>query len=356
MSHLASVQRITSLSPIEGADRIEVCEVLGWKVVVKKGDFQVGDLVAYIAIDTIVPAEPQFEFLRERNFRVRTIKLRKQLSQGLVIPLPSHAVSQNFWKEGDDLTTVLGVKKFEKTVEIPDAPPAVPKIWYKRLWYRFKYQFLYKLIPSLRPVSKKPFPTNEVRKTDEERIQNVRWLLERYAGAPFVVSEKLDGSSITLLHTKNGNARVCSRNWEYVKPNNEYTEVFKSTGMGRYLKLLADFYGTNKIIAQGEYIGKPQKNPYKLERNQIRLFNIFVDGKQLSPDEFYDVCGRFSIPVCPYLGRYPLNHTLDSILVYAEGKSLLVGIEREGVVFRKADDASVSFKVVSNKFLLKNEE
>src|SRR3990167_1254313 len=98
---LASAEKILSLSPIEGADFIERAEILGWSVVVKKGDYTVNQIVAYIQTDTIVPELLEYEFLRERKFRVRSIKLKKQLSQGLIVHLPTGK-----WKEGDDLTEV----------------------------------------------------------------------------------------------------------------------------------------------------------------------------------------------------------------------------------------------------------
>src|SRR6185312_7137005 len=109
MNNLASVQKILSIKPIEGAEFIVTATVLGWEVVVKKGEFNVGDLCCYIQIDTVVPETEQFDFLRERKYRVRTIKLRKQISQGLIVPLP-----KGKFKEGDDITDLVGVKKYEK--------------------------------------------------------------------------------------------------------------------------------------------------------------------------------------------------------------------------------------------------
>jgi RNA ligase (TIGR02306 family) len=75
-NNLATVQEVTEIQPIVGADQIEVASVLGWKCVVKKGDFKVGDKGIYICIDTIVPEVPQFEFLRRVNFRVKTVECK----------------------------------------------------------------------------------------------------------------------------------------------------------------------------------------------------------------------------------------------------------------------------------------
>ena len=124
---------------------VETATVLGWTVVVKKGEFKVGDLCTYIQIDTVVPEKPEFEFLRERKFRVKTIKLRKQLSQGLIVPLP-----EGKFKEGDDVTELLGVIKYEKPDTNPQLyeKPRVPKVWYKKCLYLAKMNVLYKLFRS----------------------------------------------------------------------------------------------------------------------------------------------------------------------------------------------------------------
>src|SRR3970282_1585658 len=167
MSKLASIQKIIKLSPIEGADLIETATVLGWEVVVKKGEYKIGNLCSYIQIDTIVPELPEYEFLRERKFRVKTIKLRKQISQGLIVPLPN-----GIWEEGDDITDILRIKKYEKPDNNPERyeKPRMPKIWYKKWIYLFKYNILYKTFPFLRKKVRSPFPKHLVSITDEERI------------------------------------------------------------------------------------------------------------------------------------------------------------------------------------------
>jgi hypothetical protein len=355
MNNLASAQRILSLDPIEGADNIVKATVLGWEIVVKKDEFKAGDLVAYIQIDTVVPETEQFEFLRGRQFRVRTIKLRKQISQGLVVPLPG-----GNWQEGDDLTEALGVRKFEKGGEVPGIQPRKPKVWYKKWWYILKYNYLVKMFPSLKTFNRNRFPTHLVPITDEERIQNIPSVLQRYMGKPFVVSEKLDGSSITVIHERKWNGkpqyRVCSRRFELFNTKNEWHQVFFATNFQRHIQALVKHFNTPRIIAQGEFIGAPQGNRYYLEQSEIRLFNIYVDGKRLTQDRFYDACNKLEIPCCPYLGQTILLHDLPSILRYAENKSLLnKGVEREGVVFRCVEDG-LSFKVISNKYLLKNNE
>ena len=355
--NLASVQKIEAIRPIEGADVIETCQVLGWEVVVKKDEFKVGDLVAYIAIDTIVPDKIEYEFLRERQFRVRTIKLRKQISQGLIIPLPPGK-----WKESDDLTEILGITKYTKDVEITTDiyVPPMPTTWFKKQIHIFKYRYYYKWFPSLRPVGKLPFPSNLVSKTDEERIQNTPSVLINMKGETFVVTEKCDGSSITIIHELNKKDksifRVCSRNQELVNTNNDFHRVFDATNLKADILLLVNHFKTNNIIVQGEYIGKPQKNYYQLSDNEIRLFNIIVDGVRLPQDQFNVICLLLGINCCPFVETLDLNFTLPEILKYAEGKSKInILKEREGLVFR-AIDSTLSFKVISNKFLIKNQE
>lgn len=355
MSKLATAEKVLKIEAIEGADFIQKATVLGWELVIKKDEFKVGDLAGYIQIDTVVPEIEKFEFLRERKFRVRTIKLRKQVSQGLLVPLPPGK-----WNEGDDLTDALGVKKYTKDQELVEDRPKVPKVWYKKLWYIFKYRYLVRVFPSLKTFNRASFPKNLVPITDEERIQNMPNVLERYKGKVFVVSEKLDGSSITIIHEKKWNGkskyRVCSRRFELFNNKNEWHQVFFSTDFQRHVNTLCGHFQTHNIIVQGEYIGKPQGNKYQLTNNEIRLFNIYVNGKRLPQNIFYEVCAFHKIPCCPHIATQPLNFDLPAILKYAEGKSLLNNqTEREGLVFRSVEDG-LSFKVISNKFLLKNEE
>lgn len=356
MSNLASAQRIISLDPILGADVILKATVLGWEIVVKKDEFKVGDLVAYIQIDTVVPETEQFEFLRERNFRVRTIKLRKQISQGLVVPLPA-----GNWQEGDDLTEALGVRKFEKGGEVPGVQPRKPKVWYKKWWYILKYNFLVKIFPGMKTFNRNRFPTHLVPITDEERIQNIPGVLERYKGKIFVVSEKLDGSSITIIHERKWNGkskyRVCSRRFELFNTKNEWHGVFTSTNFQHHMQTLVTHFRTPRIIVQGEFIGAPQGNRYNLQSDEIRLFNIYVDGKRLMQDKFYQACLDLGVPCCPrILAECIMDYDLPTLLKFAEAKSVLApNVEREGVVFRCIEDG-LSFKVISNKYLLKNNE
>lgn len=354
--NLASVQKIIKLTPIEGADKIETATILGWEIVVKKGEYKEGDLCAYIQIDTVVPELPEYEFLRERKFRVRTIKLRKQISQGLIVPLP-----YGKWFEGDDLTTKLGVKKYEKIDNNPIRyeKNRVPKVWYKKWVYLFKFNILFKLFPKLQKHERSPFPSNLVSKTDEERIQNIPSALKKYEGKLFIVSHKLDGSSITIIHSKVLNKskfRICSRNFELHDKKNDWHKVFVDTDFSNEVLKLVKYFNTNDIIVQGEAIGKFNGNYHNLQSEQIRLFNIYVDGKRLNQKEFLNVCKSNSIPCCPIYREVILNHSLPDILAFSDIPDVLnPNVPAEGLVWRCVED-NFSFKVINNNYLLKNNE
>ncbi len=357
MSNLASIQKITDITPMLDADSIELAKVLGWQVVVKKGEFKVGDLVVYIQIDTVCPETEEFEFLRSKKFRVKTIKLRGQISQGLIVPLIGRK-----WKtvyEGDDVTGWMGITKYSKEPIEEKVKP--PKVWYKKWVWLFKQNVLFKFFPFLKSKpSKFPFPSNLISKTDEERIQNIPWVLEKYKGKNFVASEKLDGSSITIIYDK-GKYRICSRNWEMNNEDNDWSRVFKATNFSEYIDKLVKYYTTDKVIVQGEFIGKPQANYYKIDKDEIRLFNIIINGKRISQVDLISICEQLDIPHCPLTDLITLNYTMEDLLKLAEAKSLInPKIEREGLVLRAVEPDTngnhLSFKVISNKFLIKNNE
>jgi hypothetical protein len=357
---LASAQRILDLQPIENADTLEVASVLGWQVVVKKGYYKVGDLVAYIQIDTIVPDNELFDFLRERKFRVRTIKLRGQISQGLIVPLFD---PENKYKEGDDLTKELGVRKYEKPAESEMfIKPRMPKAWYKKLWYRFKYNFLFKFFPVLRKKEKSPFPKHLVPITDEQRIQNIPGVLKTYQDRPFVVSYKLNGSSITIIHEKflwMSKFRICSRNWELHDKHNAWYKAFVNTGFAEHIKNLVEYYETNDIIVQGELIGpKFNGNYHNVPKDEIRVFNIYVNKERIQQDSLIFVCKYLDIPHCPLYHAMLLNHSMEEILSESNIPDVInPAVPAEGLVWRSISHAApLSFKVINNNYLIKNEE
>jgi RNA ligase (TIGR02306 family) len=332
MRKLASVRKISEISKIDGADFIEVATVDGWKVVVKKGEFKKDDTIVYFEIDSFLPVREEFEFLRKscfriymdiEGFRLRTIKLKNQISQGLI--MPTSILGEHPFNIGDDVTEVLGVIKYD---------PPVPA--------------------QLNGVAKGFFPSF-IPKTDAERIQNFD--LEELKDHTYFVSEKLDGTSITI-YKKDDNFGVCSRNLELLC---DAAQTHWKMVIENDLENKLNSLGRN-IAIQGEVIGEGiQKNKYKLKGQKMFVFNIFdIDNfNYLSKKEVLDICRELNIETVPTIGdNIKLLETMDEILNFAEGKSKLNNqTEREGLVWvSNSNEKTFSFKTISNKFLLKNEE
>lgn len=354
MKNLATVQKVLNVEPIEGADKIEKVTVLGWQVVTKKNEFKIGDLATYVSIDTVMPEKPEYEFLSKQKYRIKSIRLRGQLSQGLILPLPSG----NF-KEGDDVTDIIGVKKYEKPDNNPIIDkPRMPKVWYKKWIYLFKFNVLYKAFPFLRKKERSPFPTHLLSMTDENRIQNMPQLLEAYRGKEFYVNYKLDGSSISIIHNKvfgKSKFRICSRRFELHDKRNDWYKVFIECNFKDEILKLVKTFNTNDIMVQGEAIGKFNGNHHNLQGNQIRLFNIFVNGEKLNQASFMNTVLALNIPHCPLYKKVILNHSMEEILKMSEIKDVLnPNVEVEGLVWRSID-GNVSFKVINNNYLMKYE-
>ena len=328
---LASIQVIRDIRPIEGADAIELAIINDWQVVVAKNvGHQIGDHVVYCEIDSFLPIQEEFEFLRkssykkmadQEGFRLKTIKLRGQVSQGLILPM---SVFGDFgWTayEGLDVTERLGIVKYE---------PPIPA----ELAGKVKGNF-----PSFIP------------KTDEERIQNLTKEYEAWKSRLFYVTEKLDGSSATY-YFRDGEFGVCSRNLDL-----EETEGNTFWKVARELKL-EEWLGTHSTnyAIQGELIGEGiQGNPYKIKGQTVRFFNAFNIDKYeyLNLEEFESLIASMGLETVPVLDRaFALPDTIEDLLKYAEKKSELNSqFDREGVVIRSFD-RKISFKAISNKFLL----
>ena len=342
---LSTIRKIKEINPIEGADAIELAVVDGWQVVVaKNAGHQVGDLVVYCEIDSFLPIEPEFEFLRkssykkmgdQEGFRLKTIKLRGQISQGLilpysVIPIAQFATAADL-PEGMDVSEMLGIVKYE---------PPIPA----QLAGRVKGSF-----PSF------------LRKTDEERIQNLEkeyteWTLS--SKHQFYATEKLDGSSFTC-YIKNGEFGVCSRNMDLLETeDNTFWAVARKLDLENKLRS----FGKN-ICFQGEMVGSGiQGNHYNMKDQTVFFYNIFLidEREYVGYDEFRNMLFDLDLACVPVLS-YPFNFPADSVVALptvsallrsAEGKSVLNDkVEREGLVIRSMD-RTISFKAISNKFLL----
>lgn len=357
---LASIQKVISLEPIPGADRIEKATILGWELVTKKGEFQVGDLCVYIEIDSQVPERPEFEFLRERKFRVRTIKLRKQISQGLALSL--NILPKNKYKEGQDVTSLLGIKKYDPQAEqeqkliqekINKTNNKIEKFLCRYSWFR-KFFF--------RP-KKGGFPSF-ITKTDETRLQNIPSILQKEKDTIFQVTEKIDGQSGTYFLVKNSHKLfgkkytfgVCSRNLHLPMPNNSsYWTIAKQYNIEKVLHNLIE--DNQFVVLQGEIVGEGiQGNKYKVKGYDFYAFNLIYPDKQIDTITMTNILKDYNIKAVHILDtNFELKDTVPEMVEYAKGKSFLLPILREGIVIRNYDK-DISFKVINPDFLLKNKE
>lgn len=334
---LATIQKITSLTPIEGADKIEVARVLGWNVVVKKEDFKVNDLVVYAEIDSILPERPEFEFLRPRGFRIKTIKLRKQISQGICFPLSilppcmSLGISDEL-KEGEDVTDILGVTKYDPTANMPAQ-------------LRGKVKGLFsKWVP----------------KTDEIRIQSVLSVLNELNGQPYYTTLKIDGTSFTFVK-KDGEIEVCSRNLSLKE--DEENLYWKITRNYDLVNIIPDGYAI-----QGEIAGPGvQQNRLGLKEHKLFIFNIYNinENRYLNFKEFNEFIlftfgFNVAVPILDIGNSF--NFDRDQLLELAKG-TYDSGHPREGIVVRPQEEmyserlkGRLSFKVINNDYLLKTGE
>lgn len=364
---LASIQKIDKIVPIDGADRIETAHVLGWQVVVKKGEFKEGDLCVYIEIDTLVPNKEWSKFLftgsheNDEYYRLRTIKLRGQISQGLVIP--ASIVSEQSWTGqtlykyatddndtnlyiGRDVHDVLGIKKYEK-----------PMLNINIGGQRIKARSFPPFIP----------------RTDEIRIQSKPELLEQLRGKPYYITQKLDGTSSTFYKYK-GKFGVCSRNmdlgdphthkglWQFIK--REFRKLIGKTkkefpatnvywSMARKYNVrewLPDGYAV-----QGEICGPGiQENKMGLAEVELFIFNVWNINEQryATFDEHVRLYGSTqTVPILYIDKSAPFFYNIEELLELAKG-NYPNGTPQEGIVVRSLDQA-ISFKVINNDFLLK---
>lgn len=394
MRKLASIQKITNIRPIVGADLIEVVDVLGWSVVVSKGDFQVGDLAVYYEIDSFLNAddpryktfEPRFiNWGSKRGMRLKTIKLRKQISQGLVLKVKDFPEIKNP-AEGDDVTEILKIEKWESLSEANANSSGASSSW--------------------------AFPSF-IFKTDQERVQNSAGQLVRHIDDDYEVSIKIDGSSMTVFHLNKDSEQFASYVEEIQKRENR-----KLSWFGKLVQTVKKKFGLVSIpdIAQGVCSRNVNLDPKGdshfakfvvqegiLERLENLNQNIAIQGELISPSiqanyekvekpEFYiyDVFNidkqEYMLPkdaraIATELGLnyvQVLNETaklsdftkdielvksgdqtairalIDAILAFAEGPGMNKGVKREGIVF-KSNQTQFSFKAISNSYLLKQE-
>lgn len=399
---LAYVVLIDGIEPIPNYDRVEHAIVGGWRVIVQKDQFKVGDPAIYFEIDSRVPADCEcFAFLEKRHYKVKTLKMCKTLSQGLLM----HA-SDFSWttceKECDHgeikgivddkgkthfpdnesrfLTQQLGITYADDEDNQRKAPSADkykkmasrhPNIFKKPfIRWLMKYSWGRKLMFFFfgKKKDKKNGWPAWVQKTDEERVQNMPWILND--DGEWIATEKIDGTSTTfsMKRGKFGHKSfyVCSRNVCFGEENKEcyydtnvYWEMAKQYDMFKVLSNLLTAYPNEEwITIQGETFGDGiQRRDYSLcgEHDFLAFNLIFSSRGRVGTLEMIDILDPYGIECVPVLNRkMKINQfeNIDAILAYAEGKSCLDDLPREGIVFRTLDGTK-SFKAVSNSFLLK---
>ena len=401
---LAYVVIIDGIEPIEGYDRVEHAIVGGWRVIVRKDQFKIGDPAIYFEIDSRVPADKEcFAFLEKRHYKVKTLKMCKTISQGLLMHASDFGWETCEWTdtntgEGDVgiadetgeihwskresrfLTQKLGVTyaddednarkaapvdKYKKMAQ--RHPNIFKKPWarwlMKRAWGRKLMFFFF----GKKKDKKNGWPA-WVSKTDEERVQNMPWILN--SEDEWIATEKIDGTSTTFTMKRGKFGRkhfyVCSRNVCFGaedKPcyydTNIYWEMAKKYNIFDVLSNLLDCNPKEEwITIQGETYGDGvQKRDYSLKDHNFAAFNlIFSSFGRVDTVYMKDILDGYKVPSVPIVetGIKFTNKfaTVEDMLLWAEGNSQVDGRPREGIVFRSVDGTK-SFKAVSNSFLLK---
>lgn len=344
---LASVQRVFQIEPIEGADRIELASVLGWKCVVNKDQFKPMDLAVYFEIDSFLPIRPEFEFLRSSSykksdllgegFKLRTMKFRGQVSQGLLLPLSQFPQIPADAKVGDDVTELIGVRKWEIEERATTGGTVVGTL------------------------------PKDIPHTDETRIQASPELLQAFAGLRYYISTKMDGSSHSIGIDEDG-FHVTGHNYEYKDDgSSSFYNLVKDRGYQEKMQAFMTKEGLKTLAIQGELCAPGiQKNRLKLAKPEWYVFTIRENGERVGMDRMVKICGELGLEHVPIEEiaddlptRYP---TIESLLKRADGEYPNGG-KKEGIVIRpihpiynETIGAELSFKVVNNKYLLKNDD
>lgn len=379
---LAYIQHVTNIRPIDGADNIEQCNVLGWNLICKKGEFHEGDPCVYIEIDSKVPEREEFEFLRAKGFKVKTMKLGKFncISQGLAMPQSAFKELAGL-SEGTDVTDILGIKysvqedNARKGNGDPNAKyksmAARHQKIFKKKWARWmmrrswgrKVMFFFF---GKKKDNPRGFPTF-VSKTDEERVENQPWRIGD--GKTYLATEKLDGTSCTYALERKGRNKfefyVCSRNvrqqdekQECYHDHNIYWDLAFKYNIEQHLKdFLNQFPQLKWVCIQGEGVGSVQGNPLKLTEDDLYVFNF----KESQTGRWSSMAGagqvrEWGMKWVPILGEVQMPDTMEELKVLATGKSKVnPEVMREGIVYRSLD-GSDSFKNVSREYLLSKKE
>lgn len=302
----SSIQKIEQIAPHPNADRLEIIKMegLGWQVVAQKDIHKVGDKVIYVEIDSIVPEREQFEFLRGKRFRVRPIRLRQELSYGLILPLKDFGVDPDV-EVGTDVDDITEIKHYEK--ELPK---------------------------SLGGIAKGNFPTHIIPKTDEYNLLNSTRFFDDLKEVECYISLKADGSSFTAIND-NGDISVCSRKLILERSeSNAFWNIYDKYNVGQI---------PNNIAIQGELVGpKVNGNNLGLNEYQLFVFNVYDisekgNYKMFGLDEMTEFCNRYELPIVKVLYRGVLGEkfaTVQDLVDFSMTVKYDNGSDGEGIVIR----------------------
>ena len=375
---LAYIVTIDEIRPIEGYDRVEYARTNGWWCVISKNDnLNVGDKCVYFEVDSKVnAADERFAFLEKRNYKIKTQKMCKVISQGLLMPLSL------FPELGDadintDVTDALKVTyaveedNARKGKGDPDAKyksmAARHKNIFKKPWAKWmmrrtwgrKIMFFFF---GKKKDNPRGFPTF-VSKTDEERVENQPWRIGD--GKTYLATEKLDGTSCTYALERKGKNKfefyVCSRNvrqqdekQECYHDHNIYWDLAFKYNIEQHLKDFLNEHSDLKwVCIQGEGVGSVQGNPLKLKEDDLYVFNF----KESETGRWPSRAGKeqveeWGMKWVPILGEVQMPDTMEELKELATGKSVVnPDVMREGIVYRSLD-GSDSFKNVSREYLI----
>ncbi|NBO98526.1 MAG: RNA ligase (ATP) [Proteobacteria bacterium] len=328
---LASLEVIKSIKEHPNADALEIAQVLGWQTIVKKGEFKEGDKIVFIVIDTILPKAPWSEFLAdkkdpEKPIRLRTIKLRGQYSQGLVLPLSvldGNTFAASSWQIGADVGAELGVKKYEK--ELP---------------------------ASLSGEIAGAFPAYIVSQTDEDNGLSNPDLVAEVLKHSITVTKKYDGSSCTIVVENGEITHVCSRRLSLKEStSNAFWQV------ARKLTIPEGWSG----VIQGECMGPGiQGNQLKLMEPTLYVYQIRTEAGYMTHHNMEQFCQQnLNCRYVPVVGFG--NTTLENLISLADKQTLDYeidekGVPAEGIVVRPADYRAsgigrpLGFKIINRNF------
>lgn len=330
---VATIEKIIDVIPHPNADKMSIAKVNGWQVCIKKDEYKPGDLCIFVAVDSVLEDKPPYEFLRNKNFRIRTCRLRGELSCGIAFPLSllkEFGYDMTIYDDafiGFDVSDLIYAKHYEKP-----------------------------LSPQLAGCAKGNFPSF-LKKTDSERIQSYPKMLEEFGDKTVYFSLKYDGTSFSTYTNKN-DIGVCSRNLDLKEDeSNVYWKMFH-----RY-KFKEIFNRINKnICVQSEIYGNSiQNNPLKINDIQIAVFDVYdIDTKKYyNYSELKNFCEKYNLPMVDILYEGTLQtFTIEKLVEYSDSLKYPTGNPAEGFVCRPILEqysniikGRMAFKVISNNYM-----